>query len=86
MRIRRESPLLLVCAVMLACNGGLWAADDARLAARIKPLVSRHQGQVAIVVRHLDSGREMSWQPAPPLTMRCRERGCGESTSPPVRD
>ena len=67
MRIRLQSPLLMVCVLVLACGGGLFAADDARLTARIKPLVSRHKGQVAVVVRHLDSGRGFSWRADRPM-------------------
>ena len=57
--------LVLLTAAVLC--GRLPAAEDARLAARIKPLVSRHKGQVSVLVKHLGSGRSFAWKPDRPM-------------------
>ncbi|HCD03530.1 MAG TPA: serine hydrolase, partial [Planctomycetaceae bacterium] len=57
--------LVLLTAATLC--GRLPAAEDARLAARIKPLVSRHKGQVSVLVKHLGSGRSFAWKPDRPM-------------------
>ncbi|MBW3597238.1 MAG: serine hydrolase [Planctomycetes bacterium] len=45
---------------------GLSLAADA-LAARLRPLVERHEGTVAVAVRHLESGEDFEWRPDEPM-------------------
>jgi len=53
----------LFCCLLVAILGfELSAASAADLATVLEPLISGHQGKVAVVIRHLDTGEQFAWR------------------------
>jgi len=66
LKIMPEKKIMIRClyrCLFVAILGFTWsAANAAELAAVLEPLMSEHQGKVAVVIRHLDTGEQFAWR------------------------